>query len=125
MTSETPIDRTASPQVLPFNLSASTSRSFATISSGLRLFLAIHRCSSGSNPRLREERPADRLPAPPDELPCAFSVSLKVAGALIFLNRHYGNTSIRPGFAAWLRIPAEEGAESRSGSVYRLLRRLD
>jgi hypothetical protein len=29
-----------------------------------------------------------------------------VAGALIFLNRHYGNTSIRPGFAAWAPDPS-------------------
>src|ERR1700733_10427040 len=60
---------------------------------------------------------------PQDGPPCAFSVSLEVAGALIFLNRHYGEyehlTRVRglaPDFS-W------EGAEPRSGSVYRLLRR--
>jgi hypothetical protein len=52
-----PIDRTASAQALPFNLSASTLPKFRDNFLGLRLFLAIHPCSSGSNPRLREERP--------------------------------------------------------------------
>ena len=64
---------------------------------------------------------ADHLPAPPDRPPCAFSVFLEVAGALIFLNRHYGEyehlTRVRrvaPDFC-W------ESAEPRSGSVYRAI----
>lgn len=45
MTSETPIDWTASAHVWPFDRSASTCRSFAMISSGLCLFVSILTCS--------------------------------------------------------------------------------